>query len=127
MPPHTLHDEPRFCVVLELISGDVDDLAAQFKPRMGVLARIAQYVLRAAIALIVKILSKKQRGVPASPVGEVLQLGQKTVRLTLFNRGSKGDGEPIYLVALIVCEVTGNLFIRRGHVVLASESQLAKG
>ena len=77
MPRHTLHGEPRFCVVLELISGDVNDLTAQFKPRMGVLAQIAQYVLRAAITLIVKILSKKQRGVPASPVGEVLQLGQK--------------------------------------------------
>lgn len=122
MPRHILHDEPRFCVVLELISSDINDRAAQFQPRMRPAVAVAKYVLRTAITLIVKVLSKQQRGVPASPMGEILQMGRQIRRVALFNRTAKGSGQPLYLLALIVCEISGDLFIHHGYISRVEKS-----
>jgi hypothetical protein len=123
VPKHVLHDESRLCVVLELISGDVDDRSTQFQPRVGVLASVAKYVVRSAMAVLVKILSQQKRRVAASPVGEVLQSDRKVTRLTLFNRAPKRPGEPLYLLTLIVCEVSGSVFMHHGYVEQSSGFQ----
>ncbi|WP_186251687.1 hypothetical protein [Burkholderia gladioli] len=115
MPRHVLNDEPRFCVVLELISSDVDDRSAQFKPRMGFVGTLAKHVIRAAITVLVKVLAKQEAGVAAAPVGELLQLGRKSTRIRVFNRTPKFSGESFYTIAFIVDETTGGVYFHRGY------------
>jgi hypothetical protein len=116
MPRHVLHDESDFLVVLEVISCDVNDLSAKFKPRMSWGGLVVKHVVRAAMALLMKVLSKEERGVLAAPYGEALQSGRKVYRINLFNRPSKKRDVPLYLLALVVCEVTGSIYSHHGYL-----------
>ena len=117
MPAHILCDEPRFLVVLELISGDVNDHAVVFKPRMGVFARAAHYVLHVLMSLLVKVLAKQERCVATSPTGEVLHSYGKVRRFYLHNRGAKGEESLLYVLAIIADAHTGRLFVNHGYAL----------
>jgi hypothetical protein len=109
-------------LVLELVSGYVDDKSIPFKPRMGMTFTKAAYVLKLTAFILLQVLREKERCVTTSPVWEFLKGNYKCFRITLYDCGAKASGK---LYQFVFIAVDHNLLLKlHYHAIKKSISSL---
>lgn len=110
-------DDDGTVLVLELIRRDVGNQAVLLKPRMSASATLAKYIVKAAMALIFKVLSKEQGRIAASPTGEVLEGDTERFRIALHNCRPETRGKLYQFVYVSLDHSTGELFVTKSHPI----------
>ncbi len=70
------HDD-RTNLILELISGYINDEVAALKPCMRIAISLAKYTVKHAVAILLQILGKKESGIATSTMGEGMHSKRK--------------------------------------------------
>ncbi len=104
-------------LIIELISGYVDDKSIPFKPRMGLLFFLAAYVFKIVAFIFFKILCKKKCCVATSPTGKVSESNYKNFRITLHNCGAETHGKLYQFVFITIDHDRGEIFVSREHPI----------
>ena len=117
VPSMIFRDNHGTVLIIELISGYVDDESIPFKPRMGLVFFLAAYVFKMIAFIFFKILCKQQCCVTASPTRKVSESNYKNFRITLHNCGAKTSGKLYQFVFITIDHDRGEIFVSREHPI----------
>lgn len=108
----------RSILILELVRSDINYKAMSIKPRMGMAFLLATHVVKVAVAILLKILGKKEARITTSTIGVILKSDERErFRIALYNCGTKGSGQLCHFVYISIDHVRGEISINKDYPI----------
>lgn len=101
-------------MVVELIRSEVDANPVKLKPSVGVLSRVAGYVLKACVPVLVKMMCDEVSSVATGSQGKGFHPLGQSHRIALLKQSSEIGDESVKFMG-VTLGADGSLFITNGH------------